>query len=798
MAGGVGTALALFAVSTIVSIAISAATAPNIKGPRQKDTGIQSSDYGRPIPLVYGPTNRLTGTVIFYGGLEETKRKESGSGGSTTTYTYSCSAAFAICEAKPGATLSRVWANKKLIYEEGEYSVAESIVFYDGSASQDPDPTIESYLGVGEVPAYRHTCYVAVKNIELADFGASLPQFEFEIAADVSITPDAVVVDLATRAGVDIDVSLLDGNVGSLDGYVIDQEVTVAEALSPLSAVYYFDVAERGGTLVCVPRGMDAVATIRMADAGAVALGNTSQATIANERIPEAELPQQVAVTYRDLYRDLQPATQRAERNLGSAKENVTVDVPLTLDADQARRIAHRVLWGAICARRSAKLSVSPRWIGVLPSDVISLEMPTGAFLPFRLIKSTMGADGVLEWEAQYEDPEIYNCGVVGGETTTTTSPETTSPGVTTLVCLDIPLLRDAHDNTGFYWIVSGASAGWRGAVVWRSTDGGTDYEAISEITGGGTLGTVATALPAGPGDVWDWANTITVTLIDDDGELESRSQLSVLNGSNAAWIGPASGLGGELLQFQTATLVSAGVYELSGLLRGRRGTEWAIGNHEANEMFVLLDDSANLYRQDFGSGDLDVARLFKPVSVLTSIDNTDSQEFTNTGEGKRCLSPAQLVGRPNGSGDVAVSWHRRTRMFSGGFGSVAPLAEQDETYQLDFYSPAEEWASGDSYVIGDIRRHQSAYDYGWRYYRSKNAHTGNANNEPNQTSANWTARWIEISPLRSLSLADRSNYTYTAAMQVSDGWLPGDSLQIQCRQRSAVRGFGHPGFAVT
>ena len=801
--GGVLTSLAIFVVSTAVSIAISALTAPNIKGPRSKDSGVQSSDYGRGIPLVYGPNNRLAGQVIYYSGLFENKRKKSGSGGSTTTYTYSCTFAVALCEAKPGATITRVWANKKLIYDEGEFSVMESITFYDGDSTQEPDPVLELNIGVGSVPAYRGVCYFVVKDLQLADFGPTMPQIEVELVADASMTVDGVVLDIADKAGVVIDTSLLEGNVGQLDGYVIANNVSVADALAPLAAAYYFDVAERGGELVCVPRGMGSVATIDMADAGAVALTATPSKTINNERAPEAELPKEVAVTYRDMFRDYQPSTERAERTLGSAKENVELDIPLTLDSNQARRIAHRVLWGIICSRRTAKLSVSPRWIGVLPADVINMEVPTGAYLPYRITKSTLGADGVLQWEVQYEDADLYNCSTVDGAETTT-DPDggeggnaDEAVGATILILMDTSILRDDHDNAGFYWVGTGTTDAWRGYTVYRSTDGGTDYETISDAVTGGTVGTVATATPSGNVDGWDRASTIRVTLYDSNNELETRSELSVLNGRNTAWIGPASGVGGEIVQFATATLVSTGVYDLTDLLRGRRGTEWTVASHGASEYFVLLDDSGSLYRRDMGAADLDLERLYKPVSVLTLVDDATAQEFTNGGEGLRPWQPAHLVGRRNSDQDLSVSWHRRTRLFTAGLGGTAPLGEQEETYEIDFYVPADEWTLGASYSIGDTRRLQSAHDYGWRYYRATVAHTGTLLNKPNQTSANWASRWIEVPPARTVHLGNNSNYTYTAAAQVTDGQTPGAQFEVQCRQFSAIRGFGHPALVV-
>lgn len=753
--------LAVSLASTAVSLGVSALLAPNTKGPRQKDSGIQSSDYGSPIPLRYGPTTRGAGQVIYYSGLQEQKRKKSGSGGSTTTFTYTCTAAIAFGQGVPGALLARVWAQKKIIYENGELVetgkikhgvpvlIAEDITFYDGSADQLPDPTLESYLGMGTVQAYRHTMYMVVKNIALAELGPSCPFFEAEIRAHDEISPADVVTDFATRAGVSIDVSMLAGNVGTLDGYTVDQEVSVSDAIAPLSLAYSFDPAERGGEMVCVPRGMGPVATILRGDMGAIAFTDGgAPGEFEHSRLAESDLPAQVAVTYRDIFRDMQPLTQRAERNLGNAKENIKVDLPLSLDANQARRIAHRILWGSILARRKAKGSLSQRWKGVLPGDVVNLEAPTGALLPYRLERATEGADGRIEVEFGYEDADIYNCAVIGGQDVQTGGDgdvgDGGATGPSTWIPLDIPILRDSDNNAGFFWAVNGTASRWGGSQVYRSTDGGTDYEPVGPFLGPSTVGMVALATPSGTCDMWDRTTVITV-VIEGSGELESRSEVSILNGQNAAYIGPTNGFGGEIIQFATATIIAPKTYELTNLLRGRRGTEWAAGNHGTDERFVLLSDSAAIARQDFGASDLNLERLYKPVSVGEAVEDATAVPFTNTGEALRPFSPARLVGRRQPDGTLDVSWLRRSRLVAGGLGAGGtPVGEDLEGYQLDIYS--------DEAMANRV----------------------------------WTA-----------TLENQSSFTFTTEAQVAAGLTVGDPVWLDCRQQSAIRGLGHSAYAV-
>lgn len=167
----------------------------SLSGPRLSDLAVQSSTDGAPLPLLFG-TARLAGNVIWSTGLEETATTEesgggSGGGGSSyTTYTYKTDAAIAICEGEITG-LRRIWADSKLIYDVGESASAETLIasseraaairVYSGSETQDPDPLIQAIEGAANAPAYRGVAYVVFEDLQLADFGNRLPNFQFEV-----------------------------------------------------------------------------------------------------------------------------------------------------------------------------------------------------------------------------------------------------------------------------------------------------------------------------------------------------------------------------------------------------------------------------------------------------------------------------------------------------------------------------------------------------------------------------------------------------------------------------------------
>ena len=161
------------------------------QGPRLDDLKVQTSTWGKMIPIIYG-SMRVAGNVIWSSDLHETKHTESGGKGGpqteATTYTYSVNVAVSICMG-PVFGIRKIWANGKVIYTAESSASATAILasrsnhlrIYTGTESQLPDPTIEATLGVGNVPAYRGQVYVVFTELPLAEYGNRLPNFEFEV-----------------------------------------------------------------------------------------------------------------------------------------------------------------------------------------------------------------------------------------------------------------------------------------------------------------------------------------------------------------------------------------------------------------------------------------------------------------------------------------------------------------------------------------------------------------------------------------------------------------------------------------
>jgi len=109
--------------SYLDALIVQALTAPDdIEGQKVDEFKTTQSEYGVPIPLCYGASNRVPGNIIWTSGITETSqtRREGdnalSSGTKITEYTYYGSFAVAI-SGRPVSRVTRIWANNKVVFE---------------------------------------------------------------------------------------------------------------------------------------------------------------------------------------------------------------------------------------------------------------------------------------------------------------------------------------------------------------------------------------------------------------------------------------------------------------------------------------------------------------------------------------------------------------------------------------------------------------------------------------------------------------------------------------------------------
>lgn len=745
-----------FVGSVLIMSALSAS-----KQPKLSDLKIQTSAYGVPIPRLYGQAVRVAGNVIDKSDLIPVKHKKGemlGVGG-VKYYTYDAHVAVLIAEGEyPVNGLRRIFADGKCIFDrdaedalpgvptaEGgliwerylnkTHSKFDTVTYYPGSATQGVDPLLQSLHPGETLSGYRHCAYVVIDRVKCSDFGNRVPNLEFEMETEVTRLGD-IVEDLASYAEADVDGSRLDQTVR---GFVVATDGSVWSAMEPLANVFFFDLVTKGAGFEAMPRGRYMRTIIPQGKWAARPVNDGAKQT-KDARVENPNTyPDELALTYFDPERDYQPGTQRAYRGAGYARNKVNTEVPIVLTADEAIDVAQRAMQEGLVQTKTMQISISAEYRWLFAADVVGLEI-NGQVEPFRLGTLTYSPNGTIATEAMYEDPYLVVGGLTGATAPVPSNP-VLLPGDTIMQAMDTAAIRtvDAND-TGIYFAFAGTGNAWMGVELYRAPGTGSPltYEIVGNAGIGAVIADCDTTLAAGPTDVWDEANTLTVTVVNDEVLTSASASDVVERNANLAWIGGADGQDGEIINFRTATLGSpAGTYVLSGLLRGRLGTEAAVSSHGSGERFVLLTERDALYRVDYGPADWNAARTYKPISI--NADDATPEVLTNTGRSTRPLAPVHLTGTRNGTNDdVEIAWVRRTRFQTPAIGGgVVPLGEQTEAYEVDVYLAA----------------------------------------SPAVVARTLTATTPTV--------------TYTAAMLAADGYSPGDLIACTVYQMSGVFGRG-------
>lgn len=275
----------------------------------------------------------------------------------------------------------------------------------------------------------------------------------------------------------------------------------------------------------------------------------------------------------------------------------------------------------------------------------------------------------------------------------------------------------------------------WAGATLFRSADSGSSYAALTSSTTAATIGTATSVLGNFyGGNIFDELSSVVVVLRS-GGPLVSYTEAQVLNGAGLCVLGAAGRW--EVMQYKVATLIGANTYRLTGLLRGRRGTEWAMGLHAAGDTFVFAEPNA-WRRPNPGTSDIGLSRLYKPVTSRASVASVTARAFANSAAGLQPYPVVLIGGGRDAANNLTINWARRTRLDGEWRSNVeVPLGEASETYEVEI------WNAG------------------------------------------------RTSLLRTFSGLSSPTLEYAAAQQTSDGLTLGDPVHVSIYQLSAVVGRG-------
>jgi len=236
------------------------------------------------------------------------------------------------------------------------------------------------------------------------------------------------------------------------------------------------------------------------------------------------------------------------------------------------------------------------------------------------------------------------------------------------LALLDVPAVLGATSNDPTLLLAASCESGWQRQLVTISFGG--QSITVQPARAKSILGLAEGVLPPGGTDLFDETSSVVVALVDENQCLVSCDDEALTAGENLAV------LGGELIQFGSALPLGSGRFQLSRLLRGRGGTEWACASHTIDEQFCMT--KAGTLQQVV----LPSWAVGAPVAAST--EDGSAATITFLGENIRPPAPVNLAAVRLNNGDLVLSWTRRSRQgFAWVDGIDAPLGEGNEQYRV-------------------------------------------------------------------------------------------------------------------
>ncbi|GMN02277.1 phage tail protein [Erythrobacter sp. MTPC3] len=607
------------------------------EGARLSELSVTTSSYGQPIPRIFGRM-RVAGTVIWSTDLAEQSQKQGGGKGSpsTTTYTYSVSFAVAL-SSTPIARIGRIWADGNLLRgSAGDLKVEGQMRTYLGDGLASVDPVIAADKGE-LAPAFRDTAYVVFEDLQLGDFGNRIPALTFEVfaknSADVSLG-EIVPKTVNSDGGQSLDFAR---------GFA-DEGGSLAYSLAAIDRVYPLACVVADGGLNLASK--DVLPETVMMLPEQLSQDDSEEAASRHKQRADQEAGRSIALRYYDEDRDYQPGVQRAVGRRNTGREQ-SIDLPATLTADGAKQLANSTASRSRWRREQVSWRVGELNPQIRPGSIVKLPGSPGNWL----VKNWEWFDRGIELGLERVAPTTST--VVGGDAGTTIAPVDVAAPATELAVFELPPDGSGDVNIPQIFAAAGAvNSSWSGAALY--------IEQGTALVPVGTTGRQRSVIGALGGQLnpsgsryFEPEAYLLVTLPESDLAFENTDLIGLANGANKVTVA------GEIIQFLKAEKQTATLWKLSGLLRGRGGTEdLAAAGHAPGAPVVLIDESLTVLNH-----------LQVPSSETTriaAIGRGDEQPvyatLKNSGLSRRPPAPVHARSALLPGNTVQFRWTRRAR----------------------------------------------------------------------------------------------------------------------------------------
>ena len=560
---------------------------------------VNTAEYGSSVPEVIG-TTRISGNVIYYDDFTAHEHKEttkSGKGGrskqTNITYTYTVAVIFGLCEGTIDR-IGKVWRNKE-VYTYPHEKI--ELTCFKGTQNQQP----WAYV-VGKHPnkamPYAGLAYMA----GIVDMGtsASLPQFNFEVYGKLLSTGDGVDVNPADYIRYILDkVGLSNVPIDGLDTYrsfcshanllissppdaTPKQAQAIVNDICKLTNAYFFWSNDKFKIVPAETRpigGWTPDNTIRYALTSDDFLPQSNGAMVTYSRKDSSEVYNSFPVEFINRSNGYEKETINYQFNDNirdyGLRQSPTITAHYFYKKERAVKVAEMLARKSMLERNTYTFKLDWAFCRLEPADIVTItDANIGVnALPVRITSVTEDTKGAIvctavrvenvSGEAEYDVHEVDRPYVDFNAP----PPDVAQPLIIQ------PPADLTHEGLEIWIGARGSAENWGGCTVWVSDDN-INYRAVGQLNNSARIGELQQNM----------TKTATECVVSCNDVLISGTAQDAQRANTLCWIG------GECLSYTTATLVSAGVYRLSGLVRGQYNTS-AVA-HSTGEQFARLDST--------------------------------------------------------------------------------------------------------------------------------------------------------------------------------------------------------------
>jgi len=494
-----------------------------------------------------------------------------------------------------------------------------------------------------------------------------------------SVGLGALVRDLCRQAGLqdsEIDVSEM---WGSVEGYTINALESARASITMLAEHFGFDAVEIAGKIKFTMRDKARVAVLTLDDL--VSEGDSQQGDFFElTREQETELPLTLRWATARSDEEFDTAMVEARRSTVDSSRIEQQGFPIAVAPEESARRCRRALQEMWTMREKLACSVPPSLLRLDAGDVVGFDYD-GRILNYRLTSAVDRGSRLIE--GVRHDRLDYDLKPPAPLPTNVQRKRDIGPPL--IEFMNLPQL--AEDAEPRFPYLATFSDPWPGEMAVFRSPTTSNWSLVRTFGRPASMGTLRFDFFSGPTGRWDYGNVLGVAL--KSGTLESKTDEAIFAGENALAIETAPGVW-EIVQAADVTLDGPGLYSCRKLLRGQRGTEWAMGNPSLEGARVVVLGLAAIPipidTRDIGSPyNWRVGSAGKPV---TSTVYTQ-ESFTPEGRGLIPFSVEhveQPFRRPRTPGDLEISWKRRDRALAADSWDAVeiPMSEGIEAYEVD------------------------------------------------------------------------------------------------------------------